>query len=688
MPNNSLDKPSKIINSNGQNNFISSKIDKDKIFSTDKENKNSFRVSHLDTPCLESGLTNPYGEHSSNPNPDTSGPLLPEQMGALNTQIDNSFPPSTTDVQGMSDSIQKQQELQKKFDDINASYDKAKQELDATQNPSTANAFSTLATKNTVQKSKDSSKDKNSEQHSFECKKDNFLDCKFKNKEQKIAFLTSLIKKFEAQLAQLKLDINNEIQIQASLFTKIDSYRASIVSMGKNLREAARALNGTLYPRVLVYDTSDHNKRMELFELFFSSSQIDFQHFVNDKNTYELSKAASVLGREFFIYDDLIYLYIRGELNNSDKTKYNIIELVKKYANQIDLHIKQYKQSNLALVQYINDLRSQLNSQGFRVQAESQALADYTAATSFEVCLDPSPKPTPTPVPTPTPRNPKDPIYPDPNEPDQNCPSKSKSNSSLGGFDAGYTVVGVYDFDPGPNREDLTVVVRPNDPNSHLQGFLPQKAKVVGERNDPLLGKVTDIVSTVDVQSNATAYIDGTTNNLVKKTPQNSDGIINDAVTTDIKIQTRDKNTIRPLSDIANDSNLTSIEKKIIQDLDENTKNALPSADSPRIPAKNNKTINKIDSTGQALDETPSTNNNVKKYESCCIDRKVNRNENPSAFLAVIAVDLDKVYESMKVGEQKTLVLESKDKSSKIKMTLTKKAPNGNNSVWDVDCAQ
>jgi hypothetical protein len=42
----------------------------------------------------------------------------------------------------------------------------------------------------------------------------------------------------------------------------------------------------------------------------------------------------------------------------------------------------------------------------------------------------------------------------------------------------------------------------------------------------------------------------------------------------------------------------------------------------------------------------------------------------------------------MKVGEQKTLVLESKDKSSKIKMTLTKKAPNGNNSVWDVDCAQ
>lgn len=382
---------------------LSKSLSKDKNFFT-RENKNSFKTlaNHNDIECNPSGLATPEDctcEDSPNTLPDTSLPLTPESMGALNNELDIAKSPEAKELEDFHSNLGKIHELENGVNQINAylAQDKKdKAELEKQKN--NPNAFSTQSVKNN---NKDKASKDKSEPRPHDCKATNPLDC-FNTIDEKLAYLDKHIKFLEAKLLKEQTKLSSAQTKQDELFNKIDtSYRPYLISTGKKIREAARALNAKLYPRVNLFSTSNHNKRMDRLELFFNSSKLDFDFYVSAKNTYEMSKAGSVIGREFYIFDDMLYLYIRDGLTNADPTKYNVLASLKKYARQIEDHLKRYKKENKKLIEYINKLKAQINSQGFRVQAESQAVADYNNATNSKPCPVPSPSPSPSASPSP-----------------------------------------------------------------------------------------------------------------------------------------------------------------------------------------------------------------------------------------------------------------------------------------------
>lgn len=161
------------------------------------------------------------------------------------------------------------------------------------------------------------------------------------------------------------------------LFKKIDDFQDSIISKGLEIREEAEVLMGHLYPRVHVFNESDPNKRIEMFELFFDSSDYDFNIFANSDNTYELAKAGAVIGRELYVFDDLVYMYIRGQLDNVDSTKYNVLNLLSKYLTQINKHKKNYFIAYEHISSVIKSIEKQINKDVNLVISNQKALLDY-----------------------------------------------------------------------------------------------------------------------------------------------------------------------------------------------------------------------------------------------------------------------------------------------------------------------
>ena len=383
---------------------LSKALSKDKNFFT-RENKNSFKTlaNHNDIECNPSGLATPEDcicEDSPNTLPDTSLPLTPESMGALNNELDIAKSPEAQELENFHSNLGKIHELENGVNQINAYLAQDKKDKAELEKQKNNPSFSTQSVKNN---NKDKASKDKSDPRPHDCKAQNPLDC-FNTIDEKLAYLDKHIKLLEAKLVKEQTKLTSAQAKQDDLFNKIDSsYRPYLISTGKKIREAARALNAKLYPRVNLFSTSNHNKRMDRLELFFNSSKLDFDFYVSAKNTYEMSKAGSVIGREFYIFDDMVYLFIRDGLTNADPTKYNVLASIKKYTRQIEEHLKQYKKENKKLIEYINKLKAQINSQGFRVQAESQAVADYNNATNSKPCPVPSPSPSPSGSPSPSP---------------------------------------------------------------------------------------------------------------------------------------------------------------------------------------------------------------------------------------------------------------------------------------------
>lgn len=467
---------------------LSKALSKDKNFFT-RENKNSFKTlaNHNDIECNPSGIATPEEcvcEDSPNTLPDTSLPLTPESMGALNNELDIAKSPEAQELENFHSNLGKIHELENGVNQINAFLAQDKKDKAELEKQKNNPSFSTQSVKNN---NKDKASKDKSDPRPHDCKATNPLDC-FNTIDEKLAYLDKHIKLLEAKLVKEQTKLTSAQAKQDELFNKIDSsYRPYLISTGKKIREAARALNAKLYPRVNLFSTSNHNKRMDRLELFFNSSKLDFDFYVSAKNTYEMSKAGSIIGREFYIFDDMVYLFIRDGLSNADPTKYNVLASIKKYTRQIEEHLKQYKKENKKLIEYINKLKAQINSQGFRIQAESQAVADYNAATNSKPC----PVPTPTPSPSPS-VSPSGSPEPSPSDDPESCdcevtnsgfttkqtsgcntsncnpeikiengPCKSyiprMNNTPIQGY---FELLSLYDFDK--NGPDLTAIVAPN----------------------------------------------------------------------------------------------------------------------------------------------------------------------------------------------------------------------------------
>ena len=184
------------------------------------------------------------------------------------------------------------------------------------------------------------------------------------------------------------------------------------------------------------------------------------------------------------------------------------------------------------------------------------------------------------------------------------------------------------------------------------------------------------------LNSNTKVYVESEPN---KNLLLNTGSIGTDSKTTAIKVESRDeKQNPRSLTDIKN-STSDPWEKKILDNLDKNSKDA-PTSPSDR---PNNKTVNKLKPNGDAKGIADVIASNNKDPQKCCIDARSHdrsRQIKPALYLGVIGVDLHAVGKRLQPGQSEILVIESKDKTTRFKLKITKKAPIANNSVWSVEC--
>lgn len=294
----------------------------------------------------------------------------------------------------------------------------------------------------------------------------------------------------------------------------------------------------------------------------------------------------------------------------------------------------------------------------------------------------PCPSPTPTSNPSSPPKEPRDPIYPpksgegDPNtssDGDENCPSTDSNNPTTSGSKSSVTTVAVYDFDDKSGNPDISIVLRPNNPNVVTDtNFFASDRDKYGNTVTPSekLSKMGSQVKITATDKNGNQIGgenlfkgDGNPSTPIFRKDEKGNGIENSGI---ITFQAKDDRLNNAkLSDAANDKK-DPYEKKAIEDLNKNT------TDNNKSSIKNNKTNSSISTNGE------SQASNIK---NCCIDKGKN------IELPVLAANLDGVYDSLKTGETANLKIQittDDGRTSTINLKLTKTESGKGN--WTVSC--
>jgi hypothetical protein len=265
-------------------------------------------------------------------------------------------------------------------------------------------------------------------------------------------------------------------------------------------------------------------------------------------------------------------------------------------------------------------------------------------------------------------------LYPNKKDPYKNCPSfaKDQKENKSTFFPTESIVIGVYDFDSGEGKPNLTVVLRPNGNNNHSGGFGDRDISDITTNN---LDKTKVYVKEDTNKTNLLITPDTTLNDPPKNRNYN-----HDALTGTIEIDTSNKlkkSSRASFKDILNRPEYNkegTVENKIISDLSKNITSILKD-DKGNNFRENNNVFSHVKPDGTVWN---SVSNSV------VVDMPSN-----TLSLPVLGIKLDDVLKTMNIGDTKTIVLENQGNFIEIKLKYRgKNKDNPNESVWEILCGR
>lgn len=261
--------------------------------------------------------------------------------------------------------------------------------------------------------------------------------------------------------------------------------------------------------------------------------------------------------------------------------------------------------------------------------------------------------------------SPKDPIYPKPKDKPENCPGTN------------FTVAGVYDNDSGSDKPNITIVLRPNAPNSH--NIIYSNSSSTEE------DRIKNLPNNIIVHDSALPPTSANNLIITAETPlKDADrDLAHDSITDIVQIPLNMNNGEYPTYKEVVQNTFTNKphEAKILTDLDKNTVNIATNIGGMKLPT-NNKLKYFVDKSGKVKNA----------FVNCCVDNKLGEDEASvsTVRLPTLGVNLQKISENMKIGDSKKIAITIKKQGNvetdNINMTLTKKASNNGGSIWDIKC--
>lgn len=268
-------------------------------------------------------------------------------------------------------------------------------------------------------------------------------------------------------------------------------------------------------------------------------------------------------------------------------------------------------------------------------------------------------------------------LYPNNDDPYKNCPSfaKDQKGNKSPSFPTESIIIGVYDFDSGEGKPNLTVVLRPNGNNNHYGGF----GKNDGSPDSVTKNNIDNTIVYVKGDDKKTNLLISDKNNPPKDPKENWD-FNHDAKTGTIEIDTSNKlkkSSRSSFEEILNRPEYNkqgTIENKIITDLSKNITSILKDDKGNKF-RENNNVFSHVKPDGIVWN---SVSNSV------VVDMPSN-----TLSLPVLGIKLDDVLKTMKIGDTKTIVLENQGNFIEINLKYRgNNKDNPNESVWEVFCGR